>query len=316
MEKQNLNLAIESLLKSEYPLIDVRSPAEFLKGHIPGAVNLPLFTDEERAIIGTIYKQESPWLAIQKGMEIAIPKTDLLLQKARQLISDVPLAVYCWRGGMRSQSIATLLRNEGIHTFTLKGGYKSYRRFAENLFSSPLNITLLGGYTGCGKTEILHQLRLTGDQTLDLESLANHQGGSFGHIGQAAQPTTEHFHNLIAWQLFQFDPLRTIWIEDESRTLGSCHLPESLYKQMQKAPHKEVTCSLEERLKRLNKIYGHALPETWKKAISKISKKIGPEQAKKASEFIDSGNLREAALIILNYYDKCYAYARMKRSKI
>lgn len=294
--------------------IDVRSPVEYQKGHIPGAVNIPIFSDEERVLIGTIYKQKSSWEAIQKGFEIAIPKSESIVDTIRATCQNSICTLYCWRGGMRSQAVAELLRDEGMDYDLLEGGYKAYRRQNEVLFSRPMNIHLLGGLTGSGKTEKLKELKESGEQVLDLENLANHKGGCFGHIGQSEQPSTEHFHNLIAQELSQVDPRQTLWIEDEGRVLGSCHLPEALYKQMRNSPIDLLSCSLEERLQRLNRTYGKADPLEWISCIQNLQKKLGPEKTKLATQYIHSGRLRDAALIVLSYYDKCYQSSFKKRS--
>ncbi len=287
-------------------LIDVRSPSEYRKGHIPGAVNVPLFSDAERKEIGTIFKNFSSMRAIQKGFEIALPRTEQLVAQIQKHVTN-SCTIYCWRGGMRSLAVTELLKGEGVQAEQLPGGYKSFRRQCEELFSRPLKLRLLGGLSGCGKTERLKFLQKKGKQTIDLEALANHRGGCFGHIGMGPQPTTEHFHNLIASELSRFNLKKTIWIEQEGRLLGSCHLPESLYKQMQEAPVEILDCSMEERLERLNSTYGSASPEEWITAVEKLRKRLGSEKTKTIIDHINSGRLRDAALLVLAYYDKCYS---------
>ncbi len=311
MEKQRSNLSIQPFLKQEGTLIDVRSPSEFLQGHIPGAVNLPLFSDEEREEIGTIYKKIGPNEAVQLGLQFVTPKIDHLLEQARQFHSP---KIYCWRGGLRSQSVTQFLNTASIQTVTLYGGYKNYRRYIDKLFSIPWKITLLGGFTGCGKTEKLQNLAEEGKQVINLEHLANHRGGSFGHLGQKKQPTTEQFQNLIGIELSKMDPNQTIWIEDESRVLGSCHLPEQFYAQMKQAPLKMLHCSMEERLARLNRDYCLASPQDFVRAVQKIQKKLGNKQTKEVIEKIELGKLKQAATLVLKYYDNAYQYSLEKRS--
>ena len=207
---------------------------------------------------------------------------------------------------MRSRTVTEHLNGKGIATEQFHGGYKAFRKRCEALFSRPMHLRLLGGLSGCGKTEKLHKLRAEGEQTIDLEALANHRGGCFGHIGMGMQPSTEHFHNLIAWELSFFDPQKTIWIENESRTLGSCHLPESLYMQMQQAPIETLQCGTEQRLQRLNRTYGSGSPEEWISAVLKLRKRLGSEKTKTIVDDINSGRLRKAATTVLSYYDKCY----------
>lgn len=287
-------------------LIDVRSPAEYRKGHIPGAFNLPLFSDEERKEIGTLYKQQSSWHAIQKGMELAVPKSDDLTKQIQEISDGRSPVIYCWRGGMRSQAVTRLLSEKGIDAEQLQGGYKAFRRSCEKIFSLPMNLQVLSGLSGCGKTEKLRELKEAGEQTIDLEALADHRGGCFGHIGMGQQPTTEHFHNKIAWELSGFDFEKTIWIENESRTLGSCHLPEALFKQMRQAPIETLHCAMEHRLENLYRDYGNANPEEWISAVRKLQKRLGLEKTKIIIEHIRGGRLREAALGVLDYYDQSY----------
>jgi tRNA 2-selenouridine synthase len=180
-------------------LIDVRSPAEFARAHIPNAHSLPLFNDEERAKVGTMYKQMSPEAALLKGLEIVGPKMSGFVKKAIKWSPDRKVIVHCWRGGKRSGSVAWLLKFAGFDVLTIEGGYKNYRQTVLQSFDNQLlkNMIILGGKTGSGKTYILKELEKRGEQIIDLEGLANHKGSAFGWIGENQQPTTEHFENLL-----------------------------------------------------------------------------------------------------------------------
>ena len=159
--------------------------SHYASGHIPGAHNIPLFTNEERAIIGTLYVQVGKDPAVERGLELVGPKLADFVRQARELSAGKPLFLYCWRGGMRSGSMAWLFRTAGFKTFLLKGGYKAYRRsFIDLLDKYPWKIVVLGGPTGCGKTEILHRLQEKGQQVIDLEGLAHHKGSAFGALGE------------------------------------------------------------------------------------------------------------------------------------
>ncbi|MCX6181805.1 MAG: tRNA 2-selenouridine(34) synthase MnmH [Bacteroidetes bacterium] len=211
------------------PVIDVRSEGEFLQGHIPGAISVPLFTNAERAAVGTIYKQESKELAVQKGLEIVGPKLTSFVQQVKSHISGKEVLVHCWRGGMRSGSFAWLLETSGLTAGTLIKGYKAYRNYVLSSFTNPLKLILLGGKTGSGKTKILHYLKEQGEQVIDLEELCSHKGSAFGAIGQKPQCSSEQFENNLSEILLRLDSNKRIWIEDESRNLGNIYIPESFW---------------------------------------------------------------------------------------
>jgi tRNA 2-selenouridine synthase len=182
----------EFLLKANTtPVIDVRSPGEYDEGHITGAINIPMFTDDERAVVGTIYKKSGRLSAINRGLTIIGPKMAALTQEALKHAKDGELLVHCWRGGMRSESMAWLFGRVDIKCSILMGGYKVYRNhLLESLGDMP-NVCVIEGHTGSGKTAILYELEKLGEQVIDLEGLANHRGSAFGNIGQAPQPTSQ-----------------------------------------------------------------------------------------------------------------------------
>ncbi|HEU4717669.1 MAG TPA: tRNA 2-selenouridine(34) synthase MnmH, partial [Bacteroidia bacterium] len=213
-------LSIENFLleSTGIPVADVRSPAEFAGGHIPGAFNIPLFTNEERAAVGTIYKQQGNEAAVLKGLEFVGPKMTAFILKARENAPGKKIAVHCWRGGMRSASMAWLFETAGMEVLLLSGGYKAYRNFVLSNTGRKFDLRVVGGETGSGKTDILHELARKGEQVLDLEGLARHKGSSYGAIGQDPQPTVEQFENDFVHALTKLDPSRPVWIEDESRS--------------------------------------------------------------------------------------------------
>jgi len=212
-------------LSKTNPIIDVRSPGEYEHAHIPGALNLPLFSNEERAEIGTIYKQRGRVKAVQRGLEVVGPKLAGFAKFALALQSE-NILIHCWRGGMRSSSMAWLLETVGINCTLLTGGYKSYRSRVLTSFEKPLKIILLGGYTGSGKTDLIKLLKEQGEQVLDLEGLACHKGSAFGAIGQGEQPSSEQFENLLSLEMEALDGEKVVWIEDESRNVGKVFVPE------------------------------------------------------------------------------------------
>jgi len=223
-------------LAKETPVIDVRSPSEFVAGHIPGALNIPLFDDAERAAVGTLYKNEGRIPAILEGLRLSGPAMEGKLRAALSVAREGKLLVHCWRGGMRSEAMAWLFAQGGIATEILEGGYKSYRNYILENLGSRRKMIVLGGMTGSSKTHILRYLKRLGEQVIDLEGLANHKGSAFGSLGQLPQPTTEHFANLLFHEWKELDDRRPLWVEDESRNIGSVFMPENFYLNMQDTP--------------------------------------------------------------------------------
>lgn len=299
------------------PLIDVRSPKEFLAGHIPGAISIPLFSDEERAVVGTAYTQQSQHQAIREGLMIA-GKNMADYIKALERITDehqcTAVRLHCWRGGMRSESMAWLFDKLVEQTFVLTGGYKAYRRELMNFFNQPLRLAILTGNTGSGKTRILHELARQGQQVIDLEGLANHQGSSFGNQKTTGQPSTEQFQNFLFDHFRHLDLSRPVWLEDESFCIGGACLPENLFEQMQSAPRYLIRVEKERRVRNLLSDYGNIPPEKLIAATRGIQRKLGKRLAEEAEELITGGDLAAAASILLGYYDKRYEKS-LARSK-
>lgn len=288
------------------PVIDVRSPSEFFKASIPGAVSIPLFEDEERAVVGTIYTKQSKVKAVQKGLEFVGPKMKDFSKRALALESE-NLIVHCWRGGMRSGSMAWLFEMLGLNCFRVTGGYKAYRNYVLDFFDRPLKLVVLGGMTGSGKTEILARLREMGEQVLDLEGLANHKGSAFGSVGELEQPTSEMFEHLIFNVLRKFDPDKIIWLEDESINIGRVFIPQPLWKQMAQAPIVVVDTDFQTRLARIMRVYACYPKEMLAEMILKIKKRMGYDKARMAYDACMDGRLQDAAGLCLEYYDKLYA---------
>jgi tRNA 2-selenouridine synthase len=289
-------------------VLDVRSPAEFLSGHIPGAISFPLFTDEERKEVGPIYKQQGKESAIELGLEIVGPKLKFFVQQAREYATNRPLYLHCWRGGMRSNSMAWLLRTAGINVYTLTGGYKAYRKHLLSYLTNSFRLLVLGGETGSGKTEVIQALRDKKEQVIDLEALANHKGSSFGSIGQLQQPTTEQFTNLLFYELSKLDASKPIWVEDESRMIGTVNIPEEFFLQMSKAPLLVMQVPVAWRVTNLVKGYGEANKELLVSAFKRIQKKLGGQHLISALQALDENDLETAAVIALRYYDKAYRF--------
>lgn len=304
----------EFILKAaEHPVIDVRSPREFRQGHIPGAFNIPLFDDEERAIVGTLYKLSGREASVLKGLEVAGPKMAGFVKEVHRITKGKIILMHCWRGGMRSANMAWLFEQAGYHINVLEGGYKSYRRFIRSAFNKRLVMIVLGGMTGSGKSEVLQRLLQKGEQILDLEEIASHKGSVFGALGQNTQPTNEQFENnlFVSWQ--NLNPLLPVWIEDESRTIGNVNIPDPLYEQMSHAEMIRIEIPREQRIRRLIREYSIFPKEELIAAIKKIREKIGGDRANDVIKAIDSTDFYPAVDLILDYYDKTYRFAAVRK---
>ena len=307
---------VEDFLRHPAPILDVRSPSEFLQGHIPGALSFPLFSDIERMEVGTLYKKEGHDAAVRLGLKFIGPKLASLVEKADQIShSTKTFRMYCWRGGMRSSSLAWLLKTAGFDCIVLTKGYKAFRGWALNQFKKSYPLIVLGGLTGSGKTDLLWELKRQNEHILDLEALANHRGSSFGHLGCSPQPSAEHFENNLAWQLAQFDGKSSIWIEDESRMIGTCPIPQPLWKQMSEASFFWIQCPKADRVKRLLSSYGEYPLEDMSQATQRLVKKLGAVRTKEVIQFIQNQDLENAISTILDYYDQAYLHACQKRNR-
>lgn len=300
----------------EIPLLDVRTPAEYEAGHIPGAINMPLFTNEERVVVGTLYVQVGKDKAVEKGLEFVGPKMASFVKRAKLIAgTNKRLNVHCWRGGMRSGSMAWLFETAGLNVGVLTGGYKGYRGYIRQEFTRPLKLQILGGMTGSGKTDLLHYLRLQGEQILDLEGVASHRGSAFGSLGQAEQPTNEMFENLLWEDWKEFDVSKPVWVEDESKAIGHVWINDVLFNAMRRSPLIFLNVPFEERVIRLMNDYGDFDTEVLKEKLQKISKRIGGNNVKEACDFIDNGQVIDAIRIALRYYDKSYLYGLSQRNE-
>lgn len=307
-------LPAEDWLNGNMPILDVRSPSEFARGHIPGAVNIPLFDDAERAVVGTLYKQQGRDTAVLEGLRIVGPKLAPIVEQTNALARDGRIRVHCWRGGERSGSTAWLLDKAGFaEVRTLKGGYKAFRHHVLGSFRAPVALCVLGGFTGTGKTETLGHLRALGEQTIDLEALAHHKGSAFGALGEKPQPTTEHFENLLWAALRGLDMRRPVWVEDESLMVGHVRIPDDLFHQIRTATLYFADMPVEQRAGRLVKDYGGFPKEQLAEATRRIEKRLGPQHCKAALEALDRGDLLSVALITLRWYDKAYLRGTQER---
>lgn len=305
-------------------LIDVRSPSEYQQGHIPGAANCPLFSDEERAKVGTCYKHEGKQEAVLLGLDIVGPKMRRLAEDVHELLAGrddsrhpehADIRIHCWRGGMRSQSFSWLLEQTGLKPTILTGGYKAFRRAAQAAFAAERRIVVLSGMTGAGKTRKLEELATAGEQVLDLEGFAHHRGSSFGAIGLPPQPTCEQFENRVFMQLQKLDPHRVVWTEDESPSIGKVRVPHELWWNMRRSPALFLNVDRNTRAENLAAEYGELSQEHLAEATQRLEKKLGRPQIELLVRWIEQEDYRRAAYELLEYYDKTYQHAAKRRPR-
>ncbi|MCH6267485.1 tRNA 2-selenouridine(34) synthase MnmH [Neobacillus citreus] len=314
-------ITVEDLLNLSNPIIiDVRSPIEFNDGAIAGAINVPLFSNEERQEIGTIYKHEGQAAAKWRAMELVSPKLPRMLNEIKSYSEKGELVVYCWRGGMRSKAVATFLEFAGIYAWRLIGGYKAHRHFILEKIPAmvPNQAVVIHGMTGVGKTEVLKQLKKQGYPILDLEEMAAHRGSIFGTIGLNEGNNQKTFDSLL------FDGLREIQgadyflVEAESKRIGKAVQPEELMDIKFKGLNIYIHSPLEQRVKHL--VSEYVLPykqEPWfhekiSLGIEKVIKRVKDIEIKNTLlEYLEERNYRDMISILLeHYYDPRYTHAR------
>ena len=316
MAVQKINIESFITASSNAIIIDVRSPAEYDHAHIPSALNLPLFDNEERALIGTTYKKQSREAAIKAGLPLFGNKMLAMVEKVENwvamhqkenAVSTPSLYIHCWRGGMRSAAVAWLLDLYGYKVIQLTGGYKGYRNWVLHQFTIQYDLKIVGGYTGSGKTEILHALQNKNECVLDLEAIAHHKGSAFGAIGQLPQPSQEMFENILANKLFELHQKnKSIWLEDESQRIGKVIIPTSFFQWMRKSTCYFLTIPFEQRLDFIVEGYGKLDTKSLVEATQRIQKRLGGLETKNAIQYIEQGAIKEAFSILLKYYDKWY----------
>lgn len=313
-------------LAQQFPVLDVRSPGEYNHAHIPNAVSFPLFTDEERKIVGTAYKQKSREEAIKIGLDFfgvkmrkMVEEAELIVNSRKPLVNNSndlkTVLIHCWRGGMRSAGVAWLLDLYGFKVYTLIGGYKLFRQWVLQQFDKKYNFKVLGGYTGSGKTIVLKSLQKNGQHVIDLEGLAVHKGSAFGNIGLPKQPSQEFFENKLALELAvlsgYFSAGETkgracIWAEDESQRIGDVNIPIQLWKHLREHPVYFLDVPFEERLNHIVLEYGNLDRERLVNAIIRIKKRLGGLETKEAIAALLEDRIADCFRILLSYYDRWY----------
>ena len=316
--------AVDHRSLSQYDMvIDVRSPAEFAEDHIPGAVNLPVLDNEERATVGTIYVQESRFLARRVGAAMVARNVARHLETA---LADKPASfrplVYCWRGGQRSNSMATILAQIGWRTIVLQGGYKTYRRAAQKrLYEDDLGyrLVLLDGGTGSGKTAILNRIAQLGVQVIDLEALALHRGSLFGALLGVSQPSQKWFESSLLAALDNLDPARPVLVEAESSKIGSRTLPPSFWQAMRSAPKIELSAPLDARAEYLLRSYPGIVADRslLEAALSRLEVYPGRKRLENWRLMADAGQFLELIReVVERHYDPSYTRSSLNDQRV
>ncbi len=303
---------VQNCLNKDVIFFDTRTPKEFAEDHIPDAISLPLFSNEERAIVGTIYKQVGREEAIQEGIKYFSAKLDTMFKEVKKY-KDKKIVVYCWRGGMRSKAVASFLESIGFYVFQLEGGHKAYRQYVREQLPNirlPKNIVVLWGLTGAGKTELLHRLEKEKYNVLDLEGLAQHRSSMFGAIG--LQPRTQKmFESLLFQQLKKFEGKEYVITEGESKKIGNVQIPDFLMGSIKKGLHIRVNDSLDNRAKRITKEYyqDQKTIEEIKQIIPKTKQKVSKLIVDMMLEALEKKQFNTVnGLLLEHYYDQLYKY--------
>ena len=304
-----------SMLLASHLVVDVRTPLEFAEDHLPGAINVPLLSNEERVEIGTLYKQTGPHQARVRGLELTAARFPGIVRQIAAAAQGRPILVYCWRGGLRSKTVASILGLTGYKASQLAGGYKAFRAEVTGYFETfapPGPLVVLHGLTGLGKTHLLALLQAQGEAVIDLEAIASHRGSAFGALGLVHDLTQKHFETLL-WDAFRkLHPGRPVFIEGESRRIGRVLLPGSLYDVMRDGTLVWCEASIATRVQRLIEEYGlPAYKEGMADALLRIRKKLGGEKYLEISGYLERWELEPFMTELLNnYYDKLYYKTR------
>ena len=320
LEKVN-NLSISSRRRYD-EIIDVRSPSEYAEDHIPGAVNLPVLSDDQRHEVGTIYCQESRHEARRIGATYVTANiSNFLRQHFAEKSAQYQPLIYCWRGGMRSQSMATILNSVGWYTKVIDGGYRRWRQdVVTSLREADLDhaLILIDGQTGTNKTKILTKLEKLGHQTLDLEGLAKHRGSVFGGFTDAKQPSQKYFESLIHDRLGCFDRHKPVFVEAESPKIGRRALPTTLVNKMRRSPRIEIRANADIRALNLVECYSDLIknPDKIHEALGYLRPYHASKLIQRWQEFVDRQNFDRLAFeLIESHYDPRYERQRRKHQE-
>lgn len=304
-------LPFESVLLDTHLVVDVRTPLEYTDDHLPGAINVPLLSNEERAVIGTIYKQEGPQPARIRALETTAPRFPAMVDQIATAAAGRPILVYCWRGGLRSKTIVSILELTGYEAVQLQGGYKTFRHHVQNYFehfTPPAPLVIIHGMTGTGKTDFILGLDPQKFTVIDLEGVACHRGSAFGSLGLVQDLSPKWFDTQL-WDAFRKAPAdRPIILEGESRRIGRMTLPGTLYDVMSDSIKIWCTASLETRVSRLIAEYAkEEYREGMQIALDRILRKLGGEKHAEIAGYLERWEMGPFMEGLINsYYDKLY----------
>ena len=301
-------------------LVDARSPAEYAEATIPGALNVPILDDAERAEIGTLYKQAGKQAARRRGVELVAPKIPALLEQvaAARPAGSPPAVVFCWRGGMRSRALTQFLELAGIPARQLAGGHKAFRGLVREFFEHGAwgRLIVLRGLTGVGKTGLLHALAADGYPVIDLEGLANHRGSAFGHLGLPAQPTQRQFEALL-WEALRQVPAGSYALaEGESRHIGRLALPLRVYQALQTETSVWVEAPLAVRVRNILADYParDGLRAEFAGPIQALKGRLGRQAVEELLALLNQGAWEELVReLMVRYYDPLYRHTLPER---
>jgi tRNA 2-selenouridine synthase len=312
----------EALKRTDVAYIDLRSPDEFAQTSIPGALNIPLFDDDQRRELGVIYHTFGEEKARRTALQLVSPKLPALVDEIERAAGEnIPL-LYCWRGGLRSLSVYQIMHLAGAPVLRLKGGYRAYRRYVNrrlNDYRLNSKMLVLHGLTGVGKTAIIGELLRRGLPVLDLEGAVRHRGSVFGAVGLKPQRSQKDFDALLLGQLERFNGEPLIAVEGEGGRIGNVHLPPFLTQAMAEGHRLLITAPLAERVRRIVEEYLPAEPsaidlEQIRQAVHSLRRRLGAERTEKLYFLLDQGKFAAAAEILcLEYYDRMYGEARAEK---
>lgn len=312
--KKDINIS-EALKLSNAVLIDLRSESEYNEATIPGALNLPLFNDQEKAVISEVYRSDGPAAARSLGLEIAAPKLPSIIGQLNELTQNNQVVIFCWRGGMRSNSIAAVCQLMGVPVYRLLDGFKSYRKEVyRSLWQTPLQreAVVLHGLTGVGKTEVIEILKENGAAAIDLEALAGNRGSVFGGINLPRSPTQKMFEAALASEIWETENFPYFLVECESRKIGRATLPTPLFEAMSRGRRLLLYDSLENRIKRLNNIYANNPEKVYNgvmRALDCLKDRLGRVKVEELKNKYQTGDYESfTGDLLINYYDPLYSY--------
>ncbi|MFA7468476.1 MAG: tRNA 2-selenouridine(34) synthase MnmH [Desulfotomaculaceae bacterium] len=300
--------------RSQIPLVDLRSPGEFLEATIPNSYNVPLLNNVERSLVGKAHKLESSDRARELAMEIVAPRLPLFVYTIKKIAPKGEVNVFCWRGGDRSHFAGCILDAMGMKVNRIKGGFKSYRHYIIEYLDRelPHRAIVIHGLTGVGKTDLLLELKRNGRPVLDLEGLALHRGSVFGKIGQPPSPSQKMFEALIQDNLRRAENVGVFLVECESKRLGNLFVPDTVLDSMRRGYRVLTYAPFDLRVQRIKRDYyteTEGNPQALREAVKRLAKYLGKSKVEELNQWLDRGEVELVIEFLLEYYyDPLYKY--------